>query len=72
MCCMRLPHLWFSGNQPCGGGAMPRHHSDTIIRGRDPEIAVPRPPNLKKIVLGFFGISGAIPEIRRIIIHARR
>jgi Na+-transporting NADH:ubiquinone oxidoreductase subunit F len=47
-----------------------RHHSDTIIRGRDPEIAVPRPPDLKKIVLGFFGISGAIPEIRRILIHA--
>ena len=23
-----------------------RHHSDTIIVGRDPEIAVPRPPNL--------------------------
>ena len=24
-----------------------RHHSDTIIVGRDPEIAVPRPPDLK-------------------------
>ena len=47
-----------------------RHHSDTIIRGRDPEIAVPRPPDFKKILLGFFGLSGAIPEIKRIIIHA--
>jgi Na+-transporting NADH:ubiquinone oxidoreductase subunit F len=47
-----------------------RHHSDTIIRGRDPEIAVPRPPDLKKIMLGFFGLSGAIPEIRRIFLHA--
>jgi len=47
-----------------------RHHSDTIIRGRDPEIAVPRPPNLKMIVLTFFGISGAIPEIRRLLRHA--
>jgi Na(+)-translocating NADH:ubiquinone oxidoreductase F subunit len=47
-----------------------RHHSDTIIRGRDPEIAVPRPPDLKKIALSFIGLSGAIPEIRRIIIHA--
>lgn len=47
-----------------------RHHSDTIIRGRDPEIAVPRPPDLKKIVLGFFGLSGSIPEIRRILLHA--
>ena len=24
-----------------------RHHSDTIIVGRDPEIAVPRPPDIK-------------------------
>jgi Na+-transporting NADH:ubiquinone oxidoreductase subunit F len=47
-----------------------RHHSDTIIRGRDPEIAVPRPPDLKKIVSGFFGLSGGIPEVRRIFLHA--
>ena len=26
-----------------------RHHSDTIIVGRDPEIAVPRPPELEQI-----------------------
>jgi fatty acid desaturase len=26
-----------------------RHHSDTIIRGRDPEIATPRPVNLRKV-----------------------
>ena len=25
-----------------------RHHSDTIIVGRDPEIAVPRPPDLRR------------------------
>ena len=47
-----------------------RHHSDTIIRGRDPEIAVPRPPDLQKIVLAFFGISGAVPELKRLIRHA--
>ncbi len=28
-----------------------RHHSDTIIVGRDPEIAVPRPPDLLALVL---------------------
>lgn len=39
-----------------------RHHSDTIIRGRDPEIAVPRPPQLRKIILTFFGIRPAIPK----------
>jgi MocE subfamily Rieske [2Fe-2S] domain protein len=30
-----------------------RHHSDTIIVGRDPEIAVPRPPDIKGLLLSF-------------------
>jgi Na+-transporting NADH:ubiquinone oxidoreductase subunit F len=47
-----------------------RHHSDTIIRGRDPEIAVPRPPDIRKIILSFFGISGAVPEFKRLVRHA--
>ncbi len=46
-----------------------RHHSDTIIRGRDPEIAVPRPPDIRKIILTFFGISAARAESRRLIKH---
>jgi fatty acid desaturase len=33
-----------------------RHHTDTIIVGRDPEIAVMRPPDLARVVLNFFGI----------------
>jgi fatty acid desaturase len=33
-----------------------RHHTDTYIVGRDPEIAVMRPPELAKVVLNFFGI----------------
>lgn len=37
-----------------------RHHSDTIIVGRDPEIAAPRPPNLKALGLGFFN-AGVYP-----------
>ncbi len=47
-----------------------RHHSDTIIRGRDPEISVPRPPNMLKIVRGFFGLGGSISEVRRLFRHA--
>jgi MocE subfamily Rieske [2Fe-2S] domain protein len=47
-----------------------RHHSDTIIRGRDPEIAVPRPPKVFKIMLAFIGLSGGIPEFKRLIVHA--
>jgi MocE subfamily Rieske [2Fe-2S] domain protein len=34
-----------------------RHHSDTIIVGRDPEIAVPRPPNLRRMALGIFNVG---------------
>jgi fatty acid desaturase len=33
-----------------------RHHTDTIIVGRDPEIAVMRPPDLVRVVLNFFGV----------------
>ncbi len=33
-----------------------RHHSDTIIVGRDLEIATKRPPNLLRIYLSFFGL----------------
>ncbi|MER8485040.1 fatty acid desaturase family protein [Mesorhizobium sp. M1322] len=36
-----------------------RHHTDTIIVGRDPEIAVMRPPDLLRVVLNFFGIVDA-------------
>jgi fatty acid desaturase len=36
-----------------------RHHTDTIIVGRDPEIAVMRPPDLARVVLNFFGIIDA-------------
>lgn len=35
-----------------------RHHSDTIIVGRDPEIQIPRPPDLKALFLGCFNIGG--------------
>jgi len=33
-----------------------RHHTDTVIVGRDPEIAVMRPPDLLRVALNFFGI----------------
>lgn len=36
-----------------------RHHTDTVIVGRDPEIAVMRPPDLLRLVLNFFGILDA-------------
>ena len=33
-----------------------RHHADTIIVGRDPEITIMRPPVLLKVLLGFVGV----------------
>lgn len=36
-----------------------RHHTDTVIVGRDPEIAVMRPPDLLRVALNFFGLLDA-------------
>jgi Na+-transporting NADH:ubiquinone oxidoreductase subunit F len=47
-----------------------RHHSDTIIVGRDPEIAVPRPPNVWKIVMSFFNLSGYPRYFKGILLHS--
>lgn len=47
-----------------------RHHSDTIIRGRDPEIAVPRPPKIRNILLGFVGLRSSIKEMKKVWMHA--
>ena len=47
-----------------------RHHSDTIIVGRDPEIAVPRPPNLPRIIRSFFNLGVYPVYFRRIILHS--
>lgn len=47
-----------------------RHHSDTIIVGRDPEIAVPRPPNIKGMLLNIFALSFGMSVLRQMLIHA--
>ncbi|PBB24412.1 fatty acid desaturase [Mesorhizobium sp. WSM4307] len=36
-----------------------RHHTDTVVVGRDPEIAVMRPPDLIRLVLDVFGVVDA-------------
>jgi Na+-transporting NADH:ubiquinone oxidoreductase subunit F len=46
-----------------------RHHSDTIIVGRDPEIAVPRPPDVKAIVKAFFNLGGYPKYFRHVLLH---
>jgi Na(+)-translocating NADH:ubiquinone oxidoreductase F subunit len=47
-----------------------RHHSDTIIVGRDPEIAVPRPPDIKRIILGFFALTVYPKYFKQILMHS--
>ena len=47
-----------------------RHHSDTIIIGRDPEIAHPRPTNLFKIITGFTGIPSSWASFKNMLLHS--
>ncbi len=47
-----------------------RHHTDTYIVGRDPEIAVMRPPVLAKLIGNFFGLFDAWAFFRRAFYNA--
>ena len=42
-----------------------RHHTDTIIVGRDPEIAIMRPPDFLRLIANFFGIVDGFAYFRR-------
>jgi len=46
-----------------------RHHSDTIIVGRDPEIAVPRPPDLVAVFGAFINLKAFPKYIRTTLTH---
>jgi fatty acid desaturase len=46
-----------------------RHHSDTIIVGWDPEIAVPRPANLRAVCLNFFNLTVVPKYVRTVSLH---
>jgi len=46
-----------------------RHHSDTIIVGRDPEIAVPRPPDLVVVFGAFINLKAGPKYWRTVISH---
>jgi Na+-transporting NADH:ubiquinone oxidoreductase subunit F len=47
-----------------------RHHSDTIIVGRDPEIAAPRPPNLLRMAAAYFNLQAIGPYFRHVVLHS--
>jgi len=47
-----------------------RHHTDTIIVGRDAEIAVMRPPDLMRTVANFFGLFDVWHSMKALILNA--
>lgn len=47
-----------------------RHHTDTVIVGRDPEIVAMRPPALFRIFLNFFGILDAFHGWKTMLVNA--
>jgi Na+-transporting NADH:ubiquinone oxidoreductase subunit F len=49
-----------------------RHHSDTIVVGRDPEIQVPRPPNLVELAKKFVGEGNLLRYWISVVKHCFR
>ncbi len=59
---MRNPVVWRASHV--------RHHTDSIVVGRDPEIVAMRPPDLVNIALKFIGLNEVISSVGRIFLHA--
>ena len=49
-----------------------RHHTDTLVVGRDPEIAVMRPTMVLKVMAMFFAIPQAYYYFKGLILHVFR
>ena len=59
---MREPTVWRWSHT--------RHHTDTVIVGRDPEIVAMRPPNLVMMALNMFNIINGPKALLGVIRHA--
>lgn len=59
---MRNPAVWRASHV--------RHHTDTIVVGRDPEIVAMRPPDLARIALMFVGVVDVYRAFKDMILHA--
>jgi fatty acid desaturase len=59
---MREPTIWRWSHT--------RHHTDTIIVGRDPEIAAMRPPAALRLLSNIFAMSSTWAAFKKIILHA--
>jgi fatty acid desaturase len=60
--CLREAYLWRWSHA--------RHHTETMMVGRDPEITVPRPANLPAIASDFLYLNSGAIELRKILLHA--
>ena len=47
-----------------------RHHTDTLILGRDPEIAAMRPARLVRLLANFVGLVDVTTAFRMVFLHA--
>ncbi len=61
-CTIRDPYCWKFSHA--------RHHSDTIIVGRDPEVAIMRPVIMAKMFLNLFGVFDIWEGLKRMVVHA--
>lgn len=61
-CMMRDPSCWKFSHA--------RHHSDTVIVGRDPEIAIMRPVVMAKMAANIVGIIDVWDGVKRMMRHA--
>lgn len=60
---MRNPVVWRASHV--------RHHTDTIIVGRDPEIQAMRPPDLAQLAVNIFGLLDIWHAVGRMMLHAQ-
>ena len=60
---MREPEIWRWSHT--------RHHTDTVIVGRDPEIITPRPPDVVSLLLEIFAIKSTWVFFQKLFLHAR-
>jgi fatty acid desaturase len=56
---LKNPYLWRWSHT--------RHHTDTVVVGRDPEIAFPRPPSLWGMVLNLMQLRAGVAELKKML-----
>ncbi len=59
---MREPTVWRWSHT--------RHHTDTIIVGRDPEISAKRPPDIPGMLLNLFALKSSFFALKKLGLHA--